>query len=297
MSAPAQRHPESREKDIMAGSCDEESARIIFDETGCEAPSRRIDLSWNKNVCFAISICFHTVIIGIIILVIHFPDFHGIEAPYCVTVGLVAAPAEGLDLGAPVIEKNETKNDAKRQQKEIIKKNIIPKSVVPIKPLKRQFAGQIHNDALESSDRSSFNAPSQTPEPGASSEEVKGIPAADVNGGGPIPAGEKGANAEGGSGEISLNQVDKPPVPIKKVEPEYPLVARQKGVEGRVVVKFLVTTEGTVARISVIEADPQEIFEQNTLDAVEKWQFQPGRYHGKSVSTWVVLPIQFKLKR
>ena len=96
---------------------------------------------------------------------------------------------------------------------------------------------------------------------------------------------------------LSLKEVDQPPRPIRKVEPEYPLLARQLGTGGKVVVKFLVKADGNVARASVVEAEPRGIFEESALDAISKWQFKPGRFRGNAVATWVVLPIKFRLSR
>ncbi len=116
-----------------------------------------------------------------------------------------------------------------------------------------------------------------------------------------------GSNSSGGgvssagagslSGEFGLKQVDQPPSPVRKIEPEFPLTARQLGTGGRVVLKFLVKADGNVARAAVVEADPKGIFEQSALDAIVQWQFKPGRFRGNAVATWVVLPIKFRLYR
>ncbi|MGV8075606.1 MAG: energy transducer TonB [Syntrophobacteraceae bacterium] len=109
--------------------------------------------------------------------------------------------------------------------------------------------------------------------------------------------GASSAGAGSAPGEFNLKQVDQPPSPIRKVEPEFPLLARQMGTGGRVVVKFLVKADGNVSRISVVEADPGGIFEQSALNAVCRWRFKPGRFRGDAVATWVVLPIQFRFLR
>ncbi len=101
----------------------------------------------------------------------------------------------------------------------------------------------------------------------------------------------------GGSGEFALKQVDTPPVPIRKVEPEFPSEALKMGISGRVVLRFLVKTDGMVAKAFVIEADPRGFFEQSAMEAIDKWRFKPGRYRGNAVDTWVELPIHYRLSR
>jgi protein TonB len=97
--------------------------------------------------------------------------------------------------------------------------------------------------------------------------------------------------------EFQLAQVDKPPVVMSRVEPDYPSMARRRNINGQVTVKFLVDAQGRVQKPSIVRANPEGIFESSVLEAVTRWRFKPGIYKGQAVSTWVILPIQFKLAR
>lgn len=110
-------------------------------------------------------------------------------------------------------------------------------------------------------------------------------------------AGGASAGKGGKGGEFNLKQVDQPPVPIKKVDPEFPPAARRLGVSGSVMIKFLVKADGSVIKASILEANPEGLFDQSALDAIRKWLFTPGIYQGKAVATWVILPVQFRLSR
>jgi protein TonB len=101
----------------------------------------------------------------------------------------------------------------------------------------------------------------------------------------------------GSAAAFHLKQVDQPPVPVEKVDPEFPQAARKLGVTGKVMVKFLVNADGNVHMASILEADPEGIFDTSALDAVHKWRFKPGVYRGKAVATWVILPVHFRLIR
>lgn len=109
--------------------------------------------------------------------------------------------------------------------------------------------------------------------------------------------GGLGSGSGGGPGELDLRQVDTPPVPVSKVEPEFPEAAREMGVSGRVLLRFLVKTDGSVSKESVVEARPPGVFNRSALKAIAKWKFKPGRYKGKVVATWVELPVRFRLAR
>ena len=118
--------------------------------------------------------------------------------------------------------------------------------------------------------------------------------------------GEKGVGTEvsgpgsssfgtGPPGEYDAAVVDQAPQVLKKIEPAYPDRARNLGISGKVVVRFLVEPDGRVSRTSIVEAHPAGFFEQSALDAVRHWLFKPGCLKGRVVSTWVTLPVQFRL--
>lgn len=112
--------------------------------------------------------------------------------------------------------------------------------------------------------------------------------------------GGKGGSHHGpgsGTGEFTVKQVDQPPAVLRKVEPRFPEAARTMGLTGRVVAKLLVGADGRVSRISILEASPHGIFEQDVLKALKQWEFKPGYYRNQAVATWVVLPINFRLSQ
>jgi TonB family protein len=76
----------------------------------------------------------------------------------------------------------------------------------------------------------------------------------------------------------------------------YPENAKNNNLQGRVIVRFCVTEEGKVNRVSILKGvDPQLDAEAirvvNTLPA-----FIPGKQGGKDVPVWYMVPITFALK-
>lgn len=92
-----------------------------------------------------------------------------------------------------------------------------------------------------------------------------------------------------------LGEVDQAPRIVKKVNPMYPYSARRKNITGKVVLKFLVNSNGGVEKISVLKAEPEGVFEESAKQAVRKWHFKPGVYQDEPVATWVIVPIQFNM--
>ncbi|MBT8144191.1 MAG: energy transducer TonB [Gammaproteobacteria bacterium] len=72
-------------------------------------------------------------------------------------------------------------------------------------------------------------------------------------------------------------------VAIEREPAEYPKKALRKCIEGHVVVRFIVATDGTTKDIAVISSRPLGVFEKAALAAVEKWRFEPRVINGVPV--------------
>jgi len=75
----------------------------------------------------------------------------------------------------------------------------------------------------------------------------------------------------------------------------YPSIARKAGIEGRVIVQFIVTEDGSVQNPRVIRGIGGGCDEE-ALRAVSEAKFIPGRQRGKAVRVQYSLPIMFQLQ-
>jgi protein TonB len=107
---------------------------------------------------------------------------------------------------------------------------------------------------------------------------------------------QQNLNIEGEPDINAFIPVEKEPQPVKRVVPPYPEIAKRAGVEGKVFVKALVDKEGKVKKAVVIKSDA-EIFNQVALDAVYQWVFTPAIMNNGPVTVWVVVPLNFQLKK
>lgn len=92
----------------------------------------------------------------------------------------------------------------------------------------------------------------------------------------------------------SMEEVEQPPELVAAVPPAYPPALRRAGVEGRVVVVFVVDEQGRVLDPRV-ERSTRPEFEGPALEAVRKWRFRPGQKDGQPVRTFLRQPIRFSL--
>jgi protein TonB len=77
------------------------------------------------------------------------------------------------------------------------------------------------------------------------------------------------------SGGLSLDSGDGDYLPIVKVAPIYPRRAQSRGIEGYVVVEFIVTKNGSVRAPVVIKAEPEGVFDRAAIDAALKFKYKP----------------------
>jgi protein TonB len=81
------------------------------------------------------------------------------------------------------------------------------------------------------------------------------------------------------------------------VAPQFPDMARARGIDGWVDVEFVVGSDGAVGDVSVVGAQPVGIFEQAALDAVRHWRYQPVLRNGQAVSEHARVRLRFTVQR
>ncbi len=88
-----------------------------------------------------------------------------------------------------------------------------------------------------------------------------------------------------------------PPRIMKLVDPEYSERARRDRVQGIVVLRVVVGTDGRTYNIRVERTTPQELEELvgEAVSAVSKWRFHPGLKDGQPVNVEVTVEVNFRL--
>lgn len=72
-------------------------------------------------------------------------------------------------------------------------------------------------------------------------------------------------------------------LPIVKVAPVYPRRAQTRGIEGYVLLEFIVTKTGAVEDPVVIESQPSGIFDRAAIQAALKFKYKPKVVNGEPV--------------
>ena len=94
---------------------------------------------------------------------------------------------------------------------------------------------------------------------------------------------------------IALPDPDNPLISIVRVQPTYPAVAEQRGLEGWVDVRFDVMTNGQVTNIEVM-ASSDRIFEKAAIKAAQRFRFKAPVVNGvPQVATGVDYRFRFEM--
>jgi periplasmic protein TonB len=79
---------------------------------------------------------------------------------------------------------------------------------------------------------------------------------------------------------IRMTQLD-PAMLIHRVEPAYPNLARQTHRDGRVELRAIIGTDGTIQSLQIVVSDP--LFDRSALEAVGQWRYKPTILNGQPV--------------
>lgn len=80
---------------------------------------------------------------------------------------------------------------------------------------------------------------------------------------------------------------------IKKVEPNYPPLARQARIQGSVILQAEIGRDGTIQNLSLISGHPMLV--SAAIEAVEQWQYKPYLLNGEAVEVETQITVNFSL--
>ncbi|WP_414663264.1 energy transducer TonB [Horticoccus sp. 23ND18S-11] len=94
---------------------------------------------------------------------------------------------------------------------------------------------------------------------------------------------------------FELVDLDRTPEPVLQSPPRYPVAMRRDGASGRVMVEFIVDTEGKVLEPYVIDTTNPG-FNEAAVAGVARWKFRAGQRGGRKVNVRMRVPIVFRVE-
>jgi TonB family protein len=84
---------------------------------------------------------------------------------------------------------------------------------------------------------------------------------------------------------------------LKMVRPSYPAHLQQLGVEGVVLLRAVISTEGSLLNLEVANSGVDPELAKAALDAVREWRYQPTLLNGQPVEVATTVTVEFRLER
>jgi protein TonB len=107
-----------------------------------------------------------------------------------------------------------------------------------------------------------------------------------------IPEGPPPAEPEG---PILVGGEVQPPERTYSPQPTYTEIARKARIQGVVIVQAIIDKEGNVTNVKVLKGLPMGL-EESAVEAIKQWKFKPATLHGKPVTVYYNLTVNFKLQ-
>src|ERR1700686_2925056 len=80
---------------------------------------------------------------------------------------------------------------------------------------------------------------------------------------------------------------------IRKVQPNYPPLARQARIQGSVLLQAEISKDGTIQNLQLVSGHPMLV--QSALDAVKQWKYKPYILNGEPVEVETQITVNFTL--
>lgn len=100
-----------------------------------------------------------------------------------------------------------------------------------------------------------------------------------------------------GGPNLGVAVSDSDPVPVVRVNPQYPPRAAERGTEGWVELRFSISASGTVQDAEVTKSHPGNVFDRAALRAVRRWKYNPKIKDGNPVERHgITVRLEFRLQ-
>jgi TonB family protein len=123
------------------------------------------------------------------------------------------------------------------------------------------------------------------------------------------PGGNGGMNIDPSSRLPEPPRTERPQEPVRRlrltllepallthrIEPVYPPLARQLRREGRVELRAIIATDGTIQSLEALSGDP--LFYQSALEAVRQWRYRATILNGQAVEIDTHITVIYTLNR
>jgi protein TonB len=80
---------------------------------------------------------------------------------------------------------------------------------------------------------------------------------------------------------------------VRRVQPNYPPLARQARIQGQVILRAVISKDGSIENLQLVSGHPMLV--QSALDAVKQWKYKPYLLNGEPVEVDTEVLVNFTL--
>lgn len=91
----------------------------------------------------------------------------------------------------------------------------------------------------------------------------------------------------------AARELDVYPQPLNRIEPVYPQTALAGATGGSVTLLLLIDESGRVTDASVVDASPQDVFEESALRALAATAYSPAQRDGRAVRSRILVKVDY----
>ena len=88
---------------------------------------------------------------------------------------------------------------------------------------------------------------------------------------------------------------DDPPVARTPINPIYPEIAQEAGIEGTVIVQAFINIKGIVEVTIILKGIPNTGLDEAAATAIKNTRFKPAKQRDRPVGVWISIPVHFTL--
>ena len=138
--------------------------------------------------------------------------------------------------------------------------------------------------------------PTRNSEPGSPEQEPADT-YADSGNGVWLPAADFGGGSASGSADTPESVVERVelPRPIERIVPEYPRIARRRGLEGEVVIRVTISLSGDPLTAEIVSPSDHRVLNDAAIAAVQAARFRPGFVGDQPTEMSLSIRIVFEL--
>lgn len=114
-----------------------------------------------------------------------------------------------------------------------------------------------------------------------------------------LPAGDRSPELEVPTASLpdpihyAARDLDVYPQPLSRIEPVYPQTALAGEIGGSVTLLLMIDESGRVTDVSVVDASPQDLFEESARRALAATAYSPAQKDGRAVRSRILVKVDF----